>query len=395
VRMADCEPGEVAEVDFGYLGMINDPATSRRRKLHALIVTLVHSRHQFVWTTHGQKIEDLIEGLERAWDFFGGVARRVIIDNLKAGITKADRYDPFFNRTFDQYAHYRGFVIDACVVREPKQKPHVERQVPYVRENFFRGEEFIDRDDVQRRVEAWCVGRAGMRIHGTTRKQPLVVFEKSERPALLALGPSEHFDVPSWGEPKVHPDCHVRFENALYSAPFAYKGKQVTVRGDRSLVRIYYRGELLKTHERKKPGKRSTDYAHYPPEKTEYAMRDPNRIIARARACGTSTGRFTEILLSGDFPWAKLRQAQALMRLSEKYGEARVDAACRRALAFDLINVRRVKTIVENALAGREQESAVVATVVQMPLRFERDPSSFRNNNPDNPSNTKEKTDGS
>lgn len=392
VRMADCDPGEVAEVDFGYLGLVADPTTGRRRKLHALIVTLVHSRHQFVWTTHTQKISDFIEGIEHAWDFFGGVSRRVLLDNLRAAVTKADRYDPYFNRTFEQYACYRGFVIDACVVREPKQKPHVERQVPYVRENFFRGEDFLSRDDVQRRAEAWCSGRAGMRTHGTTRKQPLVEFEKSERAALIALEPAAHFDVPNWAEPKVHPDCHIRFANALYSVPFAYKGKQVTVRGDRALVRIYHRGDLIKTHERHTAGGRVTDYADYPREKAAYAMRDPNRIIAQARGCGTSVGRFAELLLAGDFPWAKLRQAQALLRMTEKYGDARVDGACRRALAFDLINVHRLKRIIENALGGDEQEHTVVAEVVQLPLRFERSPSSFRNTN--NPNNPQEKTDG-
>ena len=314
----------------------------------------------------------------------------MVIDNLRAAVTKADRYDPFFNRTFEQYANYRGFVIDACVVREPKQKPHVERQVPYVRENFFRGEDFMDRDDAQRRGQTWCLGRAGMRTHGTTRKQPLVEFEKLERPALLALDPPVHFDVPSWAEPKVHPDCHIRFANALYSVPFAYKGKQVTVRGDRALVRIYHRGDLIKTYERQKAGGRVTDYADYPREKAAYAMRDPNRIIALARRCGTSTGRFAELLLAGDFPWAKLRQAQALLGMSQKYGDARVDAACRRALAFDLINVRRLRSIVENAIDGGEPEHTTVANVVQLPLRFERPASSFRNHN-----NTKEKTDGS
>ncbi len=395
LRMAESEPGEVAEVDFGYLGLVYDPGSGRRRKLHALIVTLVCSRHQFVWTTHSQKLCDLIDGLEQAWEFFGGVARRLVIDNLRAAVTKADRYDPVFNRTFEQYAHYRGFTIDACVVREPTGKPHVERQVPYVRENFFRGEHFLDRDDAQRRVQAWCMGRAGMRIHGTTRKQPLVEFESCEREALLALDPPDHFDVPSWAEPKVHPDCHIRFANALYSVPFAYKGKQVTVRGDRSLVRIYHRGELIKTHEPQRVGGRSTDFADYPAEKVAYAMRDPNRIIAQARNHGTSIGRFAQLLLSGDFPWAKLRQAQKLLRMVERFGDARVDAACRRALAFDLINVRRLQHILENALEGRGQEPVVTATVVQLPLRFARPATSFRDDDNNNPSNQKERTDGS
>ena len=381
VRMANCEPGELAEVDFGKLGLVHDSVAGRDRVLHALVVTLVHSRHQYVHVSHSQKLDVVIAGLEDAWEFFGGCPRRVVVDNMKTAVTKADRYDPAFQRTFDQYARYRGFVIDAAVPASPKNKPHVERQVPYVRENFFRGEQFIDQDDVQRRAIAWCLGQAGMRVHGTTRRQPLVEFETKERAALLPLVPCERFDTPQWSEPRVHPDCHIRHGNALYSVPYTFIGKQVTVRSDRALVRIYSGGERIKLHARQPPGGRSTDYADYPPHKSEYAMRDPDRLVARAHAAGKPIGAFVAKLLAGDFPWAKLRQAQGVMRLVDKYGALRVGRACERAIAFDLINLKRLETMIERAL---EQEAAgPVATpansnVVQLPLRFARTGASFR-----------------
>jgi len=381
VRMADCEPGELAEVDFGKLGLVYDPASGRRRVLHALVVTLVWSRHQYVHVTHSQKLADLIDGLEDAWEFFGGCTWRVIIDNMKTAVTKADRYDPFFQRTFDEYARYRGFVIDAAVAGEPKNKPHVERQVPYVRENFFRGEQFLDQGDVQRRAIAWCLGQAGTRVHGTTRKHPLAEFETTERPALLPIECPERFDVPVWSQPKVHPDCHVRVGSALYSVPHQYKGKQVTVRSDTRLVRIYYGGERIKLHACQSGGGRSTDYADYPPHKSEYAMRDPDRVLARAHTAGKPIGAFAARLLAGDFPWSKLRQAQALMRLVDKYGARRVGEACERAIAFDVINVVRLRTIIERALeseAAGPASAPAKSNVVQLPLRFARTPASFR-----------------
>lgn len=151
VRIADVEPGELAEVDFGRLGLVPDPQTARRRcVVHALIVTLVYSRHQYVHVTTTQKIPDLIDGLEDAWEYFGGVTARVVLDNLRAAVTKADRYEPVFQRTFEEYGAHRGFVIDAAVPRHPKGKPHVERQVQYVRESFFRGEDWHDVAHVQR-----------------------------------------------------------------------------------------------------------------------------------------------------------------------------------------------------------------------------------------------------
>ena len=375
VRMADTAPGEVSEVDFGKLGLIPDPDTGLRRVLHALIVTLVFSRHQYVFLTHHQKNKDLIEGLENAWEFFGGVTNRVIIDNMKAAVSKADRYDPIFQRTFNEYAQHRDFTIDAAVPEDPTGKPHVERNVPYVRENFFRGEKFISRDQAQEAAIRWCLTTAGLRIHGTTRKQPFVEFESLEKSVLKPLV-RERFDVPVWGAPKVHPDCHIRFNNSLYSVPYAYRGKETTVRGDSKLVRIYVAGNLVKTHATQPAGKKETDYADYPEEKSAYAMRDSNYLISKAQGFGENIGRFTEQLLSGTFPWAYLRQAQKLMRLVEKFGNTRVDAACQRALSFDLINVNRVQRIVEQALES-EKAPQRGASLVQLPLRFLRDNQSF------------------
>jgi len=379
--MADCEPGEVSEIDFGRLGRLYDPAIGKLRFVHALVVTLVFSRHQYVYVTFSQKLVDVIEGLEQAWEFFGGCTRRAIIDNLEPAGIKADRYEPFFQRTLDEYARYRGFVIDAAVARSPQQKPHVEHQVPFVRENFFRGEQFIDRDDVQRRVLQWCLGQAGQRTHGTTRKQPLVEFERHERAALIRILNPQHFDVPAWAEPKVHPDCHIRVGNALYSVPFTYKGKKVTVRRDSRLVRVYYGGQRIKLHALQDAGGRSTDFADYPRHKSEYAMRNPDRIITQARAAGPTIGKFAARLLAGDFPWSRLRQGQALVRLVTKYGSARVEAACERALAFELISVPRLRKIVERALeteAAAPSASPHATKVVQHPLRFARPAASSR-----------------
>ena len=383
MRVADVPPGELAEVDFGKMGLVRDPETGKKRVLHALIVTLVHSRHQYVHLTHGQKLTDFMEGLEDAWEFFGGVPRRVVIDNLKAAVTKADRYDPTFQRTFNLYAEHRGFVIDAAVPRHPKGKPHVERQVPYVRENFFRGEHFLGRDHAQREVVRWCATTAGERTHGTTRKQPLVEFETHEKPALLTLE-GERFDTPEWAELNVHPDFHVQFRLSLYSVPYKHRGRKVTVCGDSKIVRIYADGQLIKTHPKVPPGDRSTKKEDYPPGMSEYAMRDTDYLIRIATEKGDDIGMFVAKLLSGTYPWAKLRQAQKLMRLTDKYGSKRVDAACGRALRFDVINTNKVKKIIEDALAREKTDSlrpksrAPRGQVIQLPLRFMREPGSFK-----------------
>ena len=378
VRMADTDPGEVAEVDFGRLGIIHDPVSGRNRVLRALVVTLCFSRHQYVYTTHTQDLKSLIGGIEEAWEFFQGVTRRLVIDNLKAAVVKADRYEPIFQRTFLEYSRHRGFIIDATDVGSPKEKPKVERQIPYVRENFFKGEEFLDREHAQREAIRWCMMTAGLRIHGTTRRRPRIVFEEEEKASLLPLS-EERFDVPQWDPPhKVHPDHYIRVNYAGYSVPTEYIGKEVGVRVDSKLVRIYFKEKLIKTHPVVPPGKRSTDYNDYPKEKTPYAMRSCEYYIRKARDLGKYCGRFAEKLLSGDFPWSKLRQAQKLIHLGEKYGRKRVEKACLRALHYSLFNVYRVEKIIKEGESLLDENSPTQNTLGLLPGRFRRPAGYFK-----------------
>lgn len=379
VRMAETEPGEVAEVDFGRLGYIYDKSLGKKRLLHALVVTLVFSRHQYVHVTHKQDLSALIKGIEDAWDFFGGVTRRLIIDNMKNAVVKSDRYEPIFNKTFLEYSQHAGFIIDPAVAYHPQGKANVERQISYVRENFFKGEEFLDKDHAQREALKWCMNTAGMRIHGTTRKRPGIVFEEQEKGLLLPLR-EERFDVPKWGSGKVHPDHHIRFGNAMYSVPTDYLGKTLDYRADSKLTRIYYGGAVIKTHPVVSEGKRSTDYNDYPKHKTHYAMRNCDYYIDKAKEVGTHCGRFAAELLSGDFPWSKLRQAQKLIRLSDQYGTQRIEQACSRALSFNLIDVYRLENIVKQAL-GQEantDKGGEKAKGVVVPGRFGRPAEYFK-----------------
>jgi hypothetical protein len=231
---------------------------------------------------------------------------------------------------------------------------------------------------VQSSVITWCLQTAGTRIHGTTRKRPLAVFENEERAALLPLV-KDRFDPPQWAQCKVHPDHHISFGKAMYSAPTRFIGRQVWVRADSKLVRLYFEGALIKTHPRQLPGGRSTDHDDYPQELTPYTLRDPKRIIRQAEEQGPHLGRFTEQLLSGPLPWAKLRQAQKLLRLGQKYGWHRLDRACQRALAFDLINVRRVESILHQDLEQLDLLSSESrdARVIPLSSRFQRPAGSF------------------
>ena len=142
VRVADGEPGAECQLDFGYLGLLADPVTGQRRKVHALIFTACYSRHMFVWLTFSQTLTALIAGCDAAWEFFGGVFKVLIPDNASAIVADADAVNPRFTAGWLDYAQHCGFATDAARVRSPKDKPRVERAVQYVRGNFFAGENF-------------------------------------------------------------------------------------------------------------------------------------------------------------------------------------------------------------------------------------------------------------
>ena len=192
---------------------------------------------------------------------------------------------------------------------------------------------------------------AGQRRHGTTFEHPIEVFEQHER-AHLQPYEGVPFDVPIWREATVHLDYHISFQSALYSASYdrCTPRTVVEVRGDRQLVRLYHRGVLVAVHLRKPKGGRSTDPTHYPPERAAYALRSSERIIQQARFLGSNVGTFAEHLVRGMQPWGKLRQAQKLLRLAERYGIPRTEQACAYALSYELINVRRLEHILEHAL---------------------------------------------
>lgn len=375
VRVADPPPGEAAEIDFGVLGLWPDPIAGRQRRVYGLLVTLSFSRYAFLAISLRQDLPAVLDGLEAAWVFFGGVVRRLVVDNLAAVVTRADRYTPQLNRVFLEYAQYRGFLVDPALPAHPTGKPRVERGIPYARQDFFRGESFHDLATMQTRAVHWCRDLAGTRVHGTTRQVPRVVFETAEQPALLPLAP-EPFDRPTWAEATVHPDHHIQFRRALYSVPTRYLRARVAVRGDSRLVRVYYRGTLIKVHTPQPPGGRATDYTDYPADRAAYAMRAPDACVRRATELGPALGQFVRVLLSGTFPWARLRQAQKLLRLSERYGAARVNAACARALAFELLDVTRVERILQRALE-HEPGATEAGGLVPLPARFARPPGSF------------------
>ena len=372
VRVADGEPGDELQVDFGRMGHLD--VEGRRRVVWALIFTACFSRHCFVWLSHRQTIDDVIDGFEAAWRFFGGVFRTVIPDNLKAVVTAADPLEPRLNEAFVEYAQARGFHVDPARVRRPQDKPRVERAVQFVRNSMWAGETFIDLADAQRHAEQWCELRAGQRIHGTTHCPPVELFGLEEQPRLLPA-PTGRYDLPIYTTAKVHRDHHIEVAKALYSIPGNLIGTRVDVRADRQLVRIYQGGQLVKCHPRQSPGRRSTDPNDLPDGTASYALRDLDHLRRLAAGHGSAVGEYAAALLDIPLPWTKMRQVYALLGLVKKWGPERVDAACARALEVEAVNVGLIGRMLERGTENTPIQPALPGTIVT--ARFARDPDHF------------------
>jgi transposase len=230
VRKDDPPPGQEAQVDYGYLGQWTDPATGRARRVWAFVMVLSASRHLFVRPVLAMTLAAWIQAHVLALGFFGGAPRRLVTDNLKASVIRPDLYDPKLNRTYAELASHYGMLVDPARARKPKDKPRVERPIPYVRDSFFAGRDFGSLEVMQQAAVTWSLEVAGRRAcRPLGGAQPLVVFQATEQPALLGL-PLEPYELAVWATPKVAADCHVSVDGALYSVPWRLVGRHVDVR---------------------------------------------------------------------------------------------------------------------------------------------------------------------
>jgi hypothetical protein len=209
-----------------------------------------------------------------------------------------------------------------------------------------------------------------MTRHGTTRRLPREHFEAEER-SRLHPAPAEPYDVPLWCEPKVHPDQHAQVDYALYSLPRQYKGRELTARADRTTVRFYDGHTLVKVHPRVARGKRQTDPADFPPEKAAYAMRDVAFLVRKAAEHGASVARYAEALLDSRLPWTRMRQVYALLGLVKRYGATRVDEACHTAIEVEMIDIYRLRRLIEIAPPKLSAGTAAPSKIVPL-ARFLR-----------------------
>ncbi len=347
IRLDDPPPGAEAQVDFFSAGRWFDPDAGRARKVSMFLMTLAHSRHAFLYPVLAEDSAAWLEGHVEAFRFFGGVPRRIVPDNLSAGIVKADRYDPRLNRAYGELARYYGCVIDPARVAHPKDKPKVERTVRYARDSFFAGRSFASLAQMREAARHWSLAVAGRRTHGTTGDHPLEVFHRREQAALGPLPPVP-WEVVSWTRAKLQHDCHLVVGKAKYSAPHRYIGQYLDVRVGRTTVHIYDGLDLLTTHPWQERGW-ATRLEHYPDAGQAFLRQGPRACVEQAQGIGPATTRLVQGLLITETTH-QLREAQAILRLVQRHPTDRVEQACALALQSGDGRLRTVRGLLDHAI---------------------------------------------
>jgi transposase len=338
VGRIETAPGEVAQIDFGYVGRLRDPRTGQRRKAWCFVLVLAWSRHMYAEFVFDQKLATWLLCHQHAFAFFHAVPRRIVLDNLKSAIIRAytQEEDPCVQQSYRECAEHYGFLIDPCLPRRPEHKGKVESGVGYVKNSFLpllEGEPTLL--EANQQLRQWLIETAAQRVHGTTHAVPWQRFTQTEWLAMLPE-PAADYDPAVWKQVKLHRDGHVTFERAYYSAPYRCLGQTLWLRAGLRDVRLFsQRFELLASHPRAAaPGERSTQPDHLPERLAAALATTSESTRQRAQAIGPSTAEVVGQLLDSR-PIYRLRTALRVLRLAEYFTPARLEAACRLGLAHD------------------------------------------------------------
>lgn len=341
-RRIEVSPGEEAQVDFGRGPWVVEDG--HKHKTHILRLTLSHSRKGYSEAIWRQTTEGFIRCLENGFRHFGGVPAVLVPDNLKAAVTRADWFDPDLNPKIVSFARHYGFAILPTRPASPREKGKIESGIKYVKNNAVKGRIFASLADLNCFLLHWETSVADTRIHGTTKRQVRKVFLEVERPTLKPL-PPDRFPMFHEGRRRVHRDGHIEVARSYYSVPPEYLGREVWVRYDSRLVRIYNDNlEQIAIHGRAGLGRFSTHRRHIADEKISAVERGSDYLLARADRIGPEAGRWARAMME-ERGIQGIRVLQGFVGLSRKHSATTINRASRTALEVRLFRLRSLREL--------------------------------------------------
>ena len=346
--------GEKLFVDYagGTIPVI-DPETGEIHEAQVFVAVLGASNYTYAEATWTQSLNDWTSSHQRAFAFFGGVPEIVVPDNLKSGVTKAHRYDPDINPTYqDLAAHYGVAVIPARAAR-PRDKAKVEVGVQVVQRwilAWLRHYTFFSIHELNATIDELLDGlnrRPFKKLPGSRQS----AFKSLEQPRLRPLPPTPYVYA-EWKKARVNIDYHIEVEGHYYSVPYRFVRQQVEVRLTELTIECFMKGERVASHKRSlRKGHHTTVKTHMPPSHRHFADWTPERIAERAAKTGPATTRLVEnIIASRAHPQQGYRTCLGILRLGEAHGHDRLEAAAQRALVIGAMSYRSLASILKNGL---------------------------------------------
>lgn len=346
--------GEKLFVDYaGHTAEVINRSTGEIRPAQIFVAVLGASNYTYAEATWSQQLPDWIGSHVRAFSFFGGVPEIVVPDNLKSGVSRADRYDPDLNPTYQDLACHYGVAVIPARSRKPRDKAKAEVGVQVVERWILarlRNRQFFSLTELNAAIAKLLVelnNRPFKKLPGSRLSQ----FETIDRPALKPL-PAQAYEYAEWKKARVNIDYHVEVDGHYYSVPYQLGKQQLDVRLTRSTVECYQHGQRVASHVRSHlKGRHTTVAEHMPKAHREYAEWTPQRLLAWAGKAGPATAAVIEQIMAQRLhPQQGFRSALGIMRLGKQYGDDRLEAACARAEQLGAFSRKSIESILRNGL---------------------------------------------
>jgi transposase len=362
-------PGECAQLDWGSHGSIGVGSTSRR--LSFFVIVLCYSRMMYLEFTVSQTMEHFLACHQNAFAAFGGVPRRLMVDNLKSAvISRQIGQAPLLNPTYLDFANHYGFTIAPCGVRKAHEKGRVENGVGYVKRNFLAGLDLPPFVALNPAAQTWLATVANVRIHGETRRKPLEIFQE-EKPSLLPL-PPHPYDIATVTQLRASTQFRITLETNRYSVPAEYAGASLTLKTYPDRLSIYHKDKLIARHPRSYDRHRDFEDPDHPRE-----------LLAQRRKARDQKlfMRFLTLSAKAEDYYRELEKRrlnprhhiQKIVALSEIYGTDPVARALEDALLFQAFSCEYIANLLEQRARLVPEPGALHLTRRQDLLEIEVD----------------------
>jgi transposase len=346
--------GEKTFIDYaGKKPHLVDPNTGEIKEVELFVAVLGASNFTYAEATRSQQSYDFQASHVRAFEYFGGVSELLVPDQLKSAVTLACRYEPGVNRDYEKLAQYYEMAVVPARPRKPKDKAKVEVAVQVVERWILarlRNERFFSLVALNRRIAELLeeLNDKPMRTYGASRRE---MFERFDKSALRPL-PAQRFQPGTWKRAKVNIDCHVELEKHYYSAPHPLVGEEVEIHFTATTVEVLHGNRRVASHLRSwARGQHTTVPAHLPKSYQKHMQWTPSRLIHWGEDVGSHTGRLVEAILADrPHPEQGYRSCLGILRLAKQYGNDRLEAACKRALAAGARSYRHIESILKKGL---------------------------------------------